>query len=156
MTRSRTMAALAGTAVVALILIFAVGVEVAFAIAWGMLAGILASCSQLVLPDDPRIDAPDIPVGPARRGTAISQMAWSLNSSTGAAGELITRRVRMTLSRRLRRHGLDTENPDHRDRIDALVGIGVWDRLVGPGTERQDIESALDAMDRISPTKEIT
>ncbi|MGM7696497.1 hypothetical protein [Microbacterium sp. A84] len=154
MTRPRIIAALAVTVGVALVLFLGVGVELAFTIAWAVLAGILTLLSQLVLPDDPRADAPEIPAGPERRGTAIAQMAWSLNPSSGAAGELITRRVRHTLRRRLLRHGLDTENREHRDQIDALVGITVWDRLVAPGTKRQDLERALDSIDRLSPTKE--
>ena len=79
-------------------------------------------------------------------------MAWSLNPSTGMAGELITRRVRAILSHRLQRHGLDVTDPAHAGRIDALAGSGVWERLVERGTTRRDLERALDAIDRLSPT----
>lgn len=127
------------------------GVELAFAVAWGVLAGILVLCMQLVMPEEPRADAPEIAPESDRRGTEISRMAWALNASTGMAGELITRRVRAILAHRLQRHGLDVTDPAHADRIDAIAGPGVWARLVGRGTTRKDLERALDAIDRLSP-----
>lgn len=154
MTRARIIASLAVTVGTALLLIFALGVEASFAVGWAVLAGILTLCSQLVLPDEPRVDAPMIPAGPERRGTAIARMAWSLNPSTGMAGVLITRRVSEILRHRLARYGLDPHSPDDRDQIAAMIDISVWDRLMGPGTHRQDIERALDAIDKLSPTKE--
>lgn len=154
MTRTRILASIAVAMGVALILLFGLGVETTFAIGWAVLAGIVTLCSQLVLPDDPRSDAPHIDSGPERRGTAIARMAWSLNPSTGMAGALITRRVSDILKRCLARHGLDPDDPDHRGRVHHLIDISVWDRLTGPGTKRQDIERALDAIDELSPTKE--
>lgn len=151
MTRTRMIvAAVAGACAV---LVFTlIGVELAFAIAWSVLAGILVMCTQLVMPDDPRMDAPRIDAGPERRGTDISRMAWALNPSTGMAGELITRRVRAILSHRLERHGVDVSDPTHAERIDALAGAGTWQRLVGRGTTRRELEQALAAIDRLSPT----
>lgn len=154
MTLGRILAALGTATGVSLLLAFAVGVEPVFAIAWGILVGILVLATQLAIPDEPRVDSPEIPAGPERRGTAISRMAWSLNPRTGMAGELITRRVRGTLSHRLKRYGLDTENPHHRGQIDERIGDEIWARLTGPGTTRNDIERALDAIDGLSPNKE--
>lgn len=150
---SRTWMIVAAVAGACAVLVFTlIGVEPAFAIAWGVLAGILVLGTQLVMPDDPRVDAPRIEAGPERRGTEISRMAWALNPSTGMAGELITRRVRAILSHRLERHGVDVSDPTHADRIDALTGAGTWQRLVGRGTTRRDLEQALAAIDRLSPT----
>lgn len=150
MKRSRIIVAIA--VAVATALVFAsIGVEVSFSIAWGVLAGILVLCTQLVMPEDPRMDAPEIKAEPDRRGTEISRMAWSLNPSTGMAGELITRRVRSILAHRLQRHGLDVTKPEHAERIAAIAGAGVWERLVGHGTTRQELDNALDAIDRLSP-----
>lgn len=152
MTRPRIIAAIIITVVVALLLLFAVRVETAFAIGWAVLAGVLVLCTKVLIPDDARSDAGEIPAGPERRGTAIARMAWSLNPRTGIAGELITRRVRGILRHRLLRYGLDTGVPEHRARIDALVGRGLWKRLTEPGTTQKDIENGLDAIDRLSPT----
>lgn len=151
MKRSRIIVAVA-VAVVGAIVFSALGVELSFSIAWAVLAGILVLCTQLVVPEDPRMDAPEIGAQPERRGTEISRMAWSLNPSTGLAGELITRRVRAILAHRLQRHGLDVTNPDHAGPIAALAGVGVWERLIGHGTTRQELDKALDAIDRLSPS----
>lgn len=154
MTRGRIIAAVVVAAIVTLVLLFGLSVEPAFAFGWAVLSGVLVLCTQLIVPDDPRFDAPDIPAGPERRGTAIARMAWSLNPRTGAAGELITRRVRGILRHRLQRHGLDTDDDGHRAQIDALIGGDLWSRLTEPGTDRKDIERALEAIDRLSPSKE--
>lgn len=154
MKYGRSLFALVTAVSVALILFWFVGVELSFAAAWGILSGVVALSSQLIMPDEPRADAPAIEVGPERRGTEIARMAWSINTRTGMAGALITARVRRVLAHRLKRLGFDVENPDHRTQIDALVGRGVWDRLVGRDTNRTDIERALEAIARLSPTKE--
>jgi len=154
MTRGRIIGAVVVAAIVGIALLFGLSVEPAFAFGWAALAGVLVLCAQLGVPDDPRSDAPHVPDSPERRGTAVSRMAWSLNPRTGAAGELITRRVRGILSHRLRRLGLDTDDSQHSATIDEVVGSGLWSRLVEPGTNRNDIERALDAIDRLSPSKE--
>ena len=154
MRYGRVLFALIVAAIVALILLWIVGVEVSFAVAWGILGGILVASWQPILPDDPRADAPVVEVGPARRGTQIARMAWSINSRTGMAGALITGRARRLLAHRLKRVGVDVEDPEQRAQVDALVGNGVWDSLTGRDTTRTDIERALEAASRLSPTKE--
>lgn len=131
-----------------------IGVELAFAVAWGGLAGILVLGTQLVMPEDPRASAPLVEVRPERRGTDIARMAWSINPRTGMAGALLTGRVRRVLAHRLSRIGIDVEDPEQRAQIDAIVGSDVWDRLIGRGTTRTDIERALEVVARLSPTKE--
>lgn len=154
MTYRRGLFALATAVSVGLILFWFVGVELSFAVAWGILGGIIVLSSQVILPEEPRTDAPDIEVGPERRSSDIARMAWSINSRTGMAGALITGRVRRVLAHRLQRVGLKTENPHQRAQIDALVGAGIWERLNGRGTTGADIERALEAIARLSPTKE--
>ena len=154
MNRNRTITAAAVTLIVTLALLFAVRVEPAFAVAWGVLAGVLWLCAGIVIPEDPRADAPDIPAGPERRGTAIARMAWSLNARTGEAGQLITRRVRSILHHRLLRRGIDTDDPAQRAAVDAEIGEGLWAALTGSDTRRAHIEQALAAIDRLSPSKE--
>lgn len=154
MTRGRIIWAIVIAVVAGIALRTAFGVETAFAVAWGLLAGLIVIASTVVVAADPRDDAPDIPVGPERRGTAISRMAWSLNPRTGQAGELIRRRVRAVLAHRLERHGLDIDDPAHRARIDDLIGPRTWDSLTASGTTADDIVRALDAADRLAPPKE--
>ncbi|MGO2747473.1 hypothetical protein [Microbacterium sp.] len=154
MTRGRIIAASVVTVVVGLILLLGVRVEATFAVSWAILVGILVLCGQLALPEDLRTDAPEMPMNQEQRGTEIARMAWSLNPRTGEAGVLITRRVRGILHHRLLRRGVDTEDPAHRAQIDALVGGGLWERLNGPGTKREDIERALAAIEILAPSKE--
>jgi len=154
MTRGRIVTSIVVALVAGAALRVAFGVETPFAVAWGLLAGLVVIASSVVVSADPRDDAPDIPVGPERRGTAISRMAWSLNPRTGQAGELIRRRVRAVLAHRLERHGLDVDDPAHRARIDALIGPRTWDSLIAAGTTADDIVRALDAADRLAPQKE--
>lgn len=154
MTRRRIIPSVCAAVVAVLVLLFAIRVEPAFSVAWAALVGVLWLCAGVVIPQDPRADAPDIPAEPERRGTAIARMAWSLNTRTGEAGELITRRVRGILRHRLQREGLDIDDEAHRERIETRIGPGLWSRLTGQGTNRQDIERALDAIDRLSPSKE--
>src|SRR5690606_37907609 len=118
--------------------LFALRVQPVFAMAWAVLAGVLVLCAQVAGPDVPRSDAPDLSVDRERRGTDVARMGWSLNARTGEAGALITRRVRSTLRLRLKRWGLDAENPADLPRIDVLLGPGLWARLNGPGTTVED------------------
>lgn len=154
MTRGRIIAAMSVAAIVSLILLFGVRVEPTFALSWALVAGIFVLCAQLAIPEDPRVDAPEIPVRKELRGTEVTRMAWSLNRRTGEAGALVTRRVRNILVRRLRRHGLDVDAPEDRTQIEALIGNGLWERLTGSGTQIQDIERALVAIDALSPNRE--
>lgn len=154
MTITRALVAVGVAALVTWILAGFVGVELSFAAAWGILAGIIVLAMHVVLPADPRVDAPHLENARQRRGTDIARMAWSINPRTGKAGALLTGRVRRVLAHRLARRGLDTDNPDQHQQIDALIGAGVWAGLVERGTTTQDIERALDAIARLSPNKE--
>lgn len=145
-----------GVAVVASLLLWAIGVEPVFAVGWGLAGGAVSMLMLLTLPAEPDADAPQIPAEPDRRATEISRMAWALNPRTGLAGERITRRVRAVLRHRLQRIGLDPDAPADRSRCDARIGPELWSRLTGQNTSIADIERALDAIDRLSPTKENT
>lgn len=138
----------------AAVMLTVLGVELPFAVGWAVAGGAVALLRQLVLPLDPRVDAPYIPADRERRATEISRMAWALNPRTGLAGDRVTRRVRSILSHRLQRVGLDPDDPADRVRRDAVLGRDVWDRLTGPNTSIADIVRALDAAERLSPTKE--
>lgn len=154
MTRGRIVAAIVVAGGVVLILLLGLRVEPAFSASWAVVAGVIVISAQLAIPEDPRVDAPDIPLRREQRGTDVSRMAWSLNPRTGEAGELATRRVRGVLRRRLRVRGLEVDEASHRAPIDALIGDGLWDRLSGPGTKIQDIERALTVIDSLAEHKE--
>lgn len=156
MTLGRIIAAISVAAGTALILLLGLRVEATFAISWAVLAGMLVISAQLLIPEDARVDAPDIPIRKEQRGTDVSRMAWSLNPRTGEAGELVTRRVRGVLRRRLLRRGLEIDEPAHRAQIDALIGEGLWGRLSGPGTKIQDIERALTVIDSLSANNSLS
>jgi len=144
------VAAIVGAAAV----LSALGVELPFAIGWALAGGAVALLPQLALPVDPSADAPHVPEDRDRRATEISRMAWALNPRTGLAGERVTRRVRSILRHRLQRVGLDPDDPADRVRCDAVLGSGVWDGITRQNTSIADLERALDAIDRLSPTKE--
>lgn len=126
-----------------------VGVELPFAVAWAMVVAALVLLSGLAVPDAPASDAPLHDTDARRRSSEISRMAWSFNPRTGAAGQMVTRRVRAVLRRRLARHGLDADDPVQQTRVDAVIGAGVWSALNSGRTGRVDLERALDAIDRL-------
>ncbi|MBW8763130.1 MAG: hypothetical protein JF592_11170 [Microbacterium sp.] len=138
----------------ATVVLSALGVELPFAIGWALAGGAVALLPQLALPVEPGADAPHVPADRERRATEISRMAWALNARTGLAGERVTRRVRSILRHRLQRMGIDPDDPADRARRDAVLGGDVWDRLAGQNTSIAAVERALDAIDRLSPTKE--
>ena len=153
MRTSKIVLAAAAAAVIGTVA-WAFGVEPAFSIGWGLVGGAVALLAQLTLPNDPGADAPHIDTDPDNRATEIARMAWALNPRTGLAGERVVRRVRAILTHRLQRIGLDPEDPADRARCDAVIGRDLWDRLTEGGTTITDVERALDAIDRLSPTKE--
>lgn len=122
-----------------------------FVIGWSLVVVALALLAQLVVPLEPGVDAPHIPVEPDRRPTEISRMAWALNTHTGLAGTQITRRVREALRHRLQRRGADPADSANGSLVSALIGPDLWARLEGPGTTIVDIERALGAIDALGP-----
>lgn len=126
------------------------GLEPFFALSGGVLAGaviLLAALrgAEAVIEDGPREQN-----APAARGSEISRLAWAFNPRTGVAGEIVSRRVRALLRRRLARRGIDVDDPTQLGRIDGLLGVGLWQRLNGRQVQNTDIRSALDAADRLT------
>lgn len=125
-----------------------------FAIGFALAGGAVVLLAQIVLGDEPAADAPRLDLDPVARGTEISRLAWAINPSTGIAGERITRRIREVLRHRLERWGIDPDQPADVPRRDAVIGVGLWERLTGSDTSTTDLTRALDAIDRLAPTKE--
>lgn len=143
-----------GAAGAALIVFTAIGFAAPYPIAFALIVGAVALLAAFVIPDDPRVDAPRIPLPDDVRASEVSRLAWALNTRTGTAGARVTRRVRGILQHRLQRLGIDPDDPADRGRRDALIGPGLWSRLADSGADLADIVRALDAIDRLSPTKE--
>ncbi|MFJ4996644.1 hypothetical protein ACIP5T_00685 [Microbacterium sp. NPDC088619] len=151
MSTRRTLLAI-GAAAVAALALFGFGFDWPFVIGWSLLICAVGLLGQLVMPLEPGFDAPRIATEPDRRPTEISRMAWALNTHTGIAGQQITRRVTGILRHRLLRQGIDPDDSEDRARLSAAIGAELWDRLTGPAPTIIDIERALDAVDRLSPT----
>ncbi|MFJ2541385.1 hypothetical protein [Microbacterium sp. NPDC087589] len=150
MSARRTLLAM-GAAVVAGLALLGFGFTWPFVIGWSLLICSVGLLGQLVMPLEPGFDAPRIDTEPQRRPTEISRMAWALNTHTGIAGQQITRRVRAILRHRLLRQGIDPDDPDDRKRLSAVLSPDLWDRLTGRAPTIDDIERALDAVDRLTP-----
>lgn len=148
MTLSRVLWAI-GMTVGAFLLTSALGVEMLFAAAWSLLAGIIIIAASVVLPEDPRADAPDDELPERRTGSEVSRLAWAINPRTGEAGQLVLRRVSAVLRRRLRAHGVDVDDPAQRARVAECIGEDVWESLRRPRAGRADIERALEAARRL-------
>ena len=66
---------------------------------------------------------------------------------TDTANEAVTRRLRATLRRRLRQHGVDVDDPRQASAVDRMLGDGLWGRLNGRRTTVRDGPAALAAAD---------
>ncbi|WP_374208922.1 hypothetical protein [Microbacterium sp. CIAB417] len=126
------------------------GLEPLFALSGGILAAAVVFLAALrgteaVIDDGPREED-----DAAGRGSEISRLSWAFNPRTGVAGEIVGRRVRGILRRRLGRRGVDVDDPHQRGRVDALLGAGLWDRLTARQVQSADIRRALDAADRLA------
>jgi len=132
-----------------------IGFAVPYVVAFALVTGAVALIALFAIPDDPRADAPRIPIPTDVRASEVSRMAWALNTKTGVAGARVTRRVRGILRHRLERLGIDPDDPADPARRDALIGPDLWPRLAEPGADLTDIVRALDVIDRLAPTKEI-
>ncbi|MEU4015466.1 hypothetical protein AB0E56_09375 [Microbacterium sp. NPDC028030] len=126
----------------------ALGVPVAFALSWAMIVLTIVLVSRQVFFDESSLWPPERARRP-ERGSEVSRLAWSINSRTGVAGHVVVRRVQNVLRRRLALRGLDLDDPDARDDIDALLGAGVRDALHMREVRADDLERVLDAIERL-------
>lgn len=139
----------AGLALVAILLLTtAIGIPVEFALAWTFIAGVVVLATRQSFIDDAGAWPPEKPTL-AARGSEVSRLAWAINPSTGAAGQIVVRRVDRVLRRRLTHHGLDLDDPEQYPAIDDVLGAGIRDLLAKRELKRQDLERLLDAIERI-------
>lgn len=139
--------------VVIVFLLDGLGVPVAFAAAWLLLIVAVGLLTRAGLLDDGSWPPPRPERRP--RGSEVSRLAWSINSRTGAAGFVMSRRVERVLRRRLARLGVDLDDPAQSPAVDALVGEGVREVFTRPAVQRTDLERVMSAIDRLpSPTNQ--
>ncbi|MBN6192837.1 hypothetical protein JQN58_38825 [Aneurinibacillus sp. BA2021] len=149
--RARTVAIAAGCVLLAVALVLglrAAGVPLAFAVSWTTVAAAVSLALRGVLVDDPVLWPPERPPREAR-GSEVSRLAWAINTRSGVAGTILVRRVQNVLRRRLAHRGLDLDDPADHAAIDALLGQGIRAGLSRREVRRDDIERALDALERI-------
>lgn len=145
MTVGRLMGAAITTAATTVAL-WVLGLEALFALSAGVLIGTIVIAASLRDSEA----APELQdeTTAAWRGSAVSRLAWGFNPRTDVAGEIVARRVRALLRRRLARLGIDIDDPAQTARVDAAIGDGIWDRLCTRTATRADIERALDRIER--------
>ncbi|WP_309066301.1 hypothetical protein [Microbacterium sp.] len=149
MTGWRRVVAAATAGLAAAIALLLLGVQMEFACAWGAVAASVVAVVSHPMPDDPRDDAPMNEAEPRYRGSDVARLAWAVDLKAGTVGEVMTRRVRASLRRRLQHAGLDPDSPADAAAIDARLGSGLWERLSARRVTPADIEDALAAAERL-------
>lgn len=126
------------------------GMQTEFVWAFAVLAVAVMVAVRMLMPDDPRADAPDPVAGPDYVGSDVSRLAWAINIRTDTVNEAVTRRVRATLRRRLQRHGIDVDAEQQAEAVDRLLGDGLWASLTGQRTKVSDLRAAIAAAERLA------
>lgn len=130
------------------------GLQLEFAIGVGVVLAAIVVVFGYRRGDDPRTDAPAVEEPSALRGSDVSRLAWAVNVERDTVGEMMTRRVRAILRRRLLCGGIDVDDPAAAARVDQRVGPGIWQRLTTRRAGIADVTTALDAADRLSERAE--
>jgi hypothetical protein len=131
--------------IVVTLAIMRIGVEPLFALGYGLLAGATVLLTLLRGAGSGVPPSPHHRVEPVARGSEISRLAWGFNPRTQLAGEIVARRARAVLRRRLARAGIDADAQP--DRVDEILGPGVWERLSTRKASAADIDRAFAATD---------
>ena len=130
--------------ILATIVLTMVGLEPLFALGYGLLAGtatlLMILRGAAAVPPSPRHRRETV-----SRGSEISRLAWGFNPRTQLAGEIVARRARAVLRRRLARRGVDPDTQPQR--VDEILGPGVWARLSTRKASSADIDRAFAATD---------
>ena len=125
------------------------GLQTEFAVSVGIVAAAVGVVLRTPFGDDARAGGPTTEPQDVHRGSEVSRLAWAVKPRDNTVGEMVSRRVRATLRRRLASHDLDPDRPDDRAEIDRRLGAGLWDRLAGRRASPSDIHAALDAADAL-------
>lgn len=125
------------------------GLQIEFVIAVGILSLAVGTILATPLGSDTRASAPAAESQDRYRGSEVSRLAWAVKLRDDSVGEMVTRRVRATLRRRLALRGLDPDRPADAAEVDRLLGQGLWDRLNGRRARPTDIDEALTRADAL-------
>ena len=139
------------TTILATVAITVIVVEPLFALGYGLLAGVIALLMILRLAGSAVPPSPHHRREPVARGSEISRLAWVFNPRTQLAGEIVARRARAVLRRRLARIGIDPDTDP--ERASEILGAGIWDRLSTRKASAADIYRAFAATDPQEKTR---
>jgi len=149
----RSLAPPLGVGVVVGIALTVLGLQIEFAWAWAVLGAAITIAVRMLMPEDPRADAPSPVAAPDYVGSDVSRLAWAINIRTDTVNEAVTRRVRATLRRRLLRLGVDVDDEQQADAVDRLLGAGLWARLTDRRTKIGELRDAIAAAERLAATQ---
>ncbi len=149
----RSLALPLGLGVVVGLALTVLGMQTEFAWAWAVLGAAIMVAVPMLMPEDPRADAPSTTAASDYVGSDVSRLAWAINIRTDTVNEAVTRRVRATLRRRLLRHGIDVDDEQQADAVDRLLGAGLWVRLTGRRTTVAELRDAIAAAERLAATR---
>lgn len=96
-------------------------------------------------------------VGGVRR--EVQELSWSFSSRSGTSGQEVLTHLRNLARRRLAVHGVDLSDPEHRPRVDALIGSRARAVLATPGdrpVRHRDAVACLDAVERLVPSDTVS
>lgn len=150
--RSRGALLTAGGA--AALLIF-VGLEVWFALAWGVAVGALIAITG-VNTDDYTSTWPPEPSEKRQPGSSISGLTWGFNPSNSESGPMVMSRIRRLAERRLAFHGLDLDNADQYPSIDSLLGKGAAEQLNARRLSSDKTRALMTALERLATKPEVS
>lgn len=128
------------------------GLQAEFAWSAGLVVMGVVVVFALPLSDDARSDAPSGELPLTQTGSDVSRLAWAVNLSEGRVSEIMSRRVRALLRRRLALRGLDPERADHGYAVERVIGAGLWARLGARRVAVTDIRWALEVADVLAST----
>lgn len=149
----RTLGPPLGIAVLLGVALTAVGMRGEYAWGWAVLGAAIMVAVRMVMPEDPRADAPGHAEAADYVGSDVSRLAWAISLRTDTVNEAVTRRVRATLRRRLLRHGVDVDDEHQADAVDRLLGDGLWSRLTSRRTKVGDLRDAIAAAERLTSAR---
>ncbi|MDQ0612511.1 hypothetical protein QF046_000152 [Microbacterium sp. W4I4] len=145
----RTLGPPLGIAVLLGIALTAVGMRGEYAWGWAVLGAAIMVAVRMMMPDDPRADAPGHAEAADYVGSDVSRLAWAISIRTDTVNEAVTRRIRATLRRRLLRHGVDVDDELQADAVNRLLGDDLWARLTSRRTRIGDLRDAIAAAERL-------
>ncbi|MDR2294187.1 MAG: hypothetical protein LBE05_03145 [Microbacterium sp.] len=127
------------------------GVEVLFALAWGMAVSVIVVAMRMFRVEEAPAWPPQVPDDDRVGVSDVSRLAWTISPAAGAPGRGAVLRVTEVLRRRLRVHGLELDDPADATAIDSLLGATVRADLLSPHPSASALEAAIAAAETLAP-----